>query len=168
MLSVYEPVQVQNGCMAYNDAEDRPAGTNWADSHAYVAVAVERPADASEVRELVLRGGKVRALGSRHSFTDIADTTGHLLSLERFETDLVIDEDARTASFAPGLRYGDLATELNDRGWAMHNMASLPHISIAGTVMTGTHGSGDRNGTLATEVSALEFIDGTGELVRLS
>jgi xylitol oxidase len=153
--------------MPYNDAEDLPAGTNWADSHTYVSVGVERPADAGEVRELVLRGGRLRALGSRHSFTDLADTSGHLISLERFENDLVIDEEARTASFAPGLRYGDLAPVLNDRGWALHNLASLPHISIAGAVMTGTHGSGDRNGNLATAVSGVEFIDGTGELVRL-
>jgi xylitol oxidase len=154
--------------MPYNDAEDRPAGTNWADSHTYVSAGVERPADAGEVRELIQRGGKVRALGSRHSFNDLADTTGHLVSLERFETDLVIDEEARTASFAPGLRYGDLAAQLNSRGWAFHNLASLPHISIAGAVMTGTHGSGDRNGNLATAIAGIEFIDGTGELVRLT
>ncbi|MEJ1231431.1 MAG: FAD-binding protein [Galbitalea sp.] len=63
---------------------------------------------------------------------------------------------------------GDLASELNARGWALHNLASLPHISVAGAVATGTHGSGDRNGTLATAVADLEFVDGSGEVVRLS
>jgi xylitol oxidase len=154
--------------MAYSDSEDRPAGQNWAQTHSFGAETVQRPADAAEVRELILRGGPVRALGTRHSFTDLADTPGRLISLERFSADLVIDEDARTASFAPGLRYGDLATELQARGWALHNLASLPHISVAGAVATGTHGSGDHNGNLSTTVAALEFLDGTGELIRLS
>jgi xylitol oxidase len=147
------------------------AGSNWAQSHDYRAASVRHPTTAAEVRAIVAAaaatGAKVRALGTRHSFTDLADTSGDLVSLDRFEPDLVIDEDARTASFSPGLRYGDLATLLQARGWAIHNLASLPHISVAGAVATGTHGSGDRNGTLATAVSALELIDGTGELVRL-
>ena len=168
MLSVYEAGLYDNGGMAYNDAEDRPSGVNWADSHTYGAASVQRPADPSEVRELILRGGRVRALGSRHSFNDLADTSGHLVSLERFATDLVIDARAQTVSFAPGLRYGDLATQLQDAGWAIHNLASLPHISVAGAVATGTHGSGDRNGNLATAVAGVEFIDGTGTAVRLT
>jgi xylitol oxidase len=154
--------------MAYSDSEDQPAGQNWAQSQRFGAQTVQRPRDAEEVRELILRGGPIRALGSRHSFTDLADTAGRLVSLDRFEPDLVIDEDARTASFSAGLRYGDLATELHARGWALHNLASLPHISVAGAVATGTHGSGDRNGNLSTAVAAIEFLDGTGELVRLS
>jgi xylitol oxidase len=154
--------------MHYNGDFDQPAAQNWAQNHKYQAMAVHRPANAAEVRELVVRGGKVRALGTRHSFNDLADTSGHLISLDRFELDLVIDEDARTASFSAGVRYGDLASELQQRGWAIHNLASLPHISVAGAVATSTHGSGDHNGTLATAVAAIEFIDGTGELVRLS
>ncbi|HMH59617.1 MAG TPA: FAD-binding protein, partial [Galbitalea sp.] len=154
--------------MAYSDSEDQPAGQNWAQSHRFAAQKVQRPANGAEVRELILRGGPIRALGSRHSFTDLADTAGRLVSLDRFEPDLVIDEDTRTASFSAGLRYGDLATELQARGWALHNLASLPHISVAGAVATGTHGSGDHNGNLSTAVAAIEFLDGAGELVRLS
>jgi xylitol oxidase len=154
--------------MAYSNIEDQQAGQNWARSHSYGAGVVHRPADAGELHELILRGDQVRALGSRHSFTDLADTSGSLISLDRFEPDLVIDEEARTASFSAGIRYGDLATALNDRGWALHNLASLPHISVAGAVATGTHGSGNRNGNLATAVAGIEFIDGTGSLVRLN
>ena len=154
--------------MAYSDSNDQPAGQNWARSLNYGAVTLHRPADAAELAELVRRGDRVRALGSRHSFTDLADTSGSLVSLDRFEPDLDIDEDARTASFSAGIRYGDLATLLTERGWALHNLASLPHISVAGAVATGTHGSGDRNGNLATAVAEVEFVDGTGSLVRLS
>lgn len=154
--------------MAYNDSEDVRSGENWAQSHSFGAQTVQRPADAGEVRELVLRGGPVRALGSRHSFTDLADTTGRLISLDRFATDLVIDADARTVSFSAGIRYGELAAQLQARGWALHNLASLPHISVAGAVATGTHGSGDRNGNLATAVAGVEFVNASGELVRLT
>src|SRR5450755_3131968 len=142
--------------MAYSDTNNQSAGQNWAQSHSFGAETVQRPTDASQLRELILRGGPVRALGTRHSFTDLADTTGRLVSLERLDTDLVIDEQAQTASFAPGVRYGDLSTELQSRGWALHNLASLPHISVAGAVATGTHGSGDRNGNLASAVAAVE------------
>jgi xylitol oxidase len=153
--------------MAYDSDEDRQAGDNWARSHRYGAIGVHRPADGTEVQEIVRRGGRLRALGSRHSFNDLADTSGYLVSLERLAPDLVIDSEAQTASFSAGIRYGDLARELTARGWALHNLASLPHISVAGAIATGTHGSGDRNGTISTAVAALEFIDGTGELVRL-
>jgi xylitol oxidase len=143
------------------------AGSNWAGTHDYEARGVLRPADASELVQLVQAATKLRGLGSRHSFNDLADTTGELVSIDRFAADILVDEDARTVSLSAGLRYGDLATALQQRGWAIHNLASLPHISVAGAVATGTHGSGDRNGTLSTAVAVLEFIDGTGTPRRL-
>lgn len=147
---------------------EQSVGSNWSGNHDYAAHQLLYPADEHEVRECVLRGSKLRALGSRHSFNDLADTSGDLVSLERFDLGLEIDAEARTASFSAGARYGDLALELEQRGWALHNLASLPHICVAGAIATGTHGSGDRNGTLATAVSGLEFVNGKGELVSLS
>ena len=149
--------------MTTNDA----IGSNWAGIYDYRAAGLLHPADAREVTEIVSRATKVRALGTRHTFSDLADTSGELVSIDRFQPDIVVDADAQTVSFSAGLRYGDLATVLQERGWAIHNLASLPHISVAGAVVTSTHGSGDRNGTLSTGVAALEFVDGTGNLVRL-
>jgi xylitol oxidase len=103
----------------------------------------------------------VRVLGSRHSFNDIADSA-ELLSLAGLAPDVRVD--GRTVSFAAGLTYGELAPALD--GLALHNLASLPHISVAGAVATATHGSGDRNGNLATAVSGLELVTSAGELVR--
>jgi xylitol oxidase len=154
--------------MAGSESTNTDAGFNWAGSHWFGARAVVHPASAAEIVELVRAGEPLRALGSRHSFTDLADTTGTLVSLDGLETDLVIDADARTAAFSPGIRYGELATQLQASGWALHNLASLPHISVAGAVATATHGSGDRNGNLATAVAAIEFINSRGELIRLS
>jgi alditol oxidase len=142
-------------------------GANWAGIYDYQAAGVLHPVDAGEVVAIVARGTKVRALGTRHSFSDLADSEGELVSIDRFQPDVVIDEGAQTASLSGGIRYGDLATVLQDRGWALHNLASLPHISVAGAVATATHGSGDRNGNLATAVAGIEFVDGTGALQRL-
>lgn len=143
------------------------AGSNWAGIYDYKAAGVVHAADSAEVVDIVSKAKKVRALGSRHSFNDLADSVGELVSIDRFDPDIVIDEQARTVTLSAGLRYGDLATELQARGWAIHNLASLPHISVAGAVATGTHGSGDRNGNLSTAVSGLEFVDGTGTVVKL-
>lgn len=149
-------------------------GTTWAGSHRYAARALVRPRDVAEIQALVRRGGKLRALGSRHSFSDLADTSGDLVSLDAFAPDLVVAAPRpaagggrATATFATSLRYGDLAVALHACGVALANMASLPHISVAGSVATGTHGSGDRVGTLATQVRALDFVDGRGDVVHL-
>src|SRR5207244_509793 len=109
----------------------------------------------------------VRVLGSRHSFTDITDS-GELITLAAMPPDVSVDRDAGTVSFSAGLTYGALAEVLNDEGLALHNLASLPHISVAGAVMTATHGSGDKNGNLATAVAGLEMVTSTGEVVTAS
>jgi len=109
----------------------------------------------------------VHVLGSRHSFNDIADAS-ELISLENLPAELVVDHEAQTASFSGGMKYGDLVRALNDEGVALHNLASLPHISVAGAVATATHGSGVTCGNLATAVAGLEIVTSSGEIVRAS
>lgn len=144
------------------------AGTNWAGNVAFSAAAVAAPTSVDEVASLVASTERVRVAGSRHSFSDIADTTGTLLSLAGLVGAPELDSARGIVRVPGGLRYGDLAPWLHERGHALANLASLPHISIAGAVATGTHGSGERIGSLATQVSALELIDGEGELVRVA
>ena len=67
-----------------------------------------------------------------------------------------------------GVTYGQLGPYLDSKGFALHNLASLPHISVAGACSTATHGSGEKNGNLASAVSALEMITAAGEIVKLS
>jgi len=143
------------------------AGENWARNYTYTARSLARPASIAEVQHLVAASRSVRALGSRHSFTDLADTGGTLVSLESLDVETVVDESSGTVTVPGGARYGDVATALQNAGWALHNLASLPHISVAGAVATGTHGSGDHNGTLATAVAALEIVTASGELLTL-
>jgi xylitol oxidase len=136
-------------------------GSNWAGTHSYRAGRLHRPASVEELREIVARAPRVRVLGSRHSFTDIADS-GELVSLEALPAGIAVEGDVVRCSGA--VRYGELAKALEGR--ALHNLASLPHISVAGAVATATHGSGDGNGNLATAVAALELVTSEGEILR--
>jgi alditol oxidase len=104
---------------------------------------------------------RIAVVGSRHSFSGIGDAP-ELISLERMPPDILVEDDA--VSFSAGLTYGDLAVALD--GLALHNLASLPQISVGGAIATATHGSGDRNGNLATAVRALELVTSSGQVVR--
>lgn len=142
-------------------------GVTWAGTHAFgaenlvAARSVEEAAGA--VREAASRAGtRVRALGTRHSFNDLADTSDTLISVVDVPADPLLDVAARTVTVGGGTRYGVLAAWLESQGWALHNLGSLPHISIAGATQTGTHGSGVGNGCLSTAVAGLEFLDAVG------
>src|SRR5215207_9315831 len=148
--------------------DQRVAGRNWAGNLSYGASEVKYPATVGELQELVAGAPTMRALGSRHSFNRIADTSGLLVSLDRFQPAIDVDARNRTVTVSGGVRYGTLAAELQKQGFALHNMASLPHISVAGAVATATHGSGDRNGNLATAVAGLELVTSTGEIIEAS
>ncbi|UAJ79099.1 FAD-binding protein [Leifsonia sp. ZF2019] len=140
---------------------------NWAGNYEYGASRIAAPATVAELRELIASARTVRALGSRHSFNDLADTGDLLVSTAALPAMIRIDAEARTATVGGGVRYGDLARELEAAGWALHNLASLPHISVAGAIATSTHGSGDRNGTLATAVAGLSILTADGDVVDL-
>ncbi|MFI7675729.1 D-arabinono-1,4-lactone oxidase [Actinophytocola sp. NPDC049390] len=133
---------------------------NWAGNIAYRAREVARPRSVDALRELVADRDRVRALGSRHSFNDLADGPGTLVSLEDLPAEIVVT--GNQVSVPAGVRYGVLAEFLAERGLALPNMASLPHISVAGAIATGTHGSGDGNGCLSTAVAGLELVTASG------
>ncbi|SDZ50645.1 FAD-binding protein [Herbiconiux ginsengi] len=143
-------------------------GSNWAGNYDYEAAGLLRPRSVEEVAAIVSGATRVRALGTRHSFNDLADTTGELLSLVDLEPHPVIDPVASTVSVASGTRFAVLAEHLEAHGYALHNLGSLPHISIAGAVATGTHGSGVGNGNLSTAVAGLELVNGRGDVVHVS
>jgi alditol oxidase len=140
---------------------------NWAGNHRYRAERIERPATLDELREIVAGARRIRVLGTRHSFNEIADSDA-LVSLAGLPPDVVVDRAEGTVSFGAGLTYGELARALGPEGMALHNLASLPHISVAGAIATATHGSGDGNGNLATAVAGLELVRSSGELVKVA
>ena len=130
-------------------------------------MAVRRPATVAELQAEVAQSTRVRALGTGHSFSRIADTEGVLVSAAALPTVADIDPATASVTVGAGVKYGDLARRLHAAGWALPNLASLPHISVAGSCATGTHGSGDRNGNLATAVRALDLVTADGSLLTL-
>jgi len=140
---------------------------NWAGNHTYQATKIHHPTSMDELRRIVAGASKIHALGSRHSFNDVADS-GELVSLDLLDQGIEIDRDVSTVTVSGGMRYGALAQGLEREGLALHNMASLPHISVAGAIATATHGSGDAHGNLSTAVAALELVTSDGDLVNVA
>jgi xylitol oxidase len=147
------------------------AAQNWAGNYTYTASEVRHPSSVNDVRDAVrdavANGTRVHALGTRHCFNDIADTPGVQLAMTSLPERFDLDEPAGTVTVSAGARYGDIAEQLDAAGYAFPNLASLPHISIAGAIATATHGSGDRNVNLAAVVAGLELVDGRGNVVAL-
>jgi len=143
------------------------ARTNWAGNYTYNTERLDLPKTVEEVQQIVKSRSPLKALGARHSFNGVADSTGDQISLKYLDQ-MVVDAKSRTVAVGAGVTYGQLAPYLDGQGYALHNLASLPHISVAGACATATHGSGNRNGNLATAVSAMEIVTADGNVVVLS
>jgi xylitol oxidase len=138
---------------------------NWAGNYRYAATAIHEPASVDELRRVVEGATRLHALGSRHSFNAVADTEGELVHLGRLGPDIRIAPDGASVSVNSATHYRELARVLQAAGLALHNLGSLPHISIGGACSTGTHGSGDRNGNLSSAVIGLEIVLADGSLI---
>src|SRR4051794_18661673 len=141
---------------------------NWAGNIEVGAKTLDVPESVLELQELVAGSDKVRVLGTGHSFNRIADSPGRLVSVADLPEVLEIDEAASRVTISAGLRYGEVTAGIHPKGFALHNLGSLPHISVAGACATGTHGSGDTNKPLAAAVSGLTFVQADGELKTLN
>ena len=141
--------------------------TNWSGNYTYSTTRLHEPKTVDEVQQVVKSCQHLRALGSRHSFNGIADSKYDQISLKGLDT-MTLDRSAHTVTVGGGVTYARLAPWLDGQGFAVHNLASLPGITVPGAIATATHGSGNKNGNLATAVSALEFVTANGNLVSLS
>lgn len=151
-----------------NGAGVSGAGLNWAGNVRFGAVRVHRPESVDELRRLVRDSDRIRALGSRHSFSPVADTTGDLIRLDGLPPRIEFDSAAGTVTLGAGMRYAEVVGALHDGGFALANLASLPHISVAGSCATGTHGSGDAQPSLAAAVVGLQLVGPDGETRELN
>lgn len=141
---------------------------NWAGHTPYCATHYHSPATIAELQAIVCAASKVRVIGARHSFNQIHDCTETIISLDQLDKTVTIDDERHTATVNAGITYRELCPQLHDAGYALHNLASLDHITVIGACMTATHGSGDKHGNLATVVSGLEMVTADGEVVTLS
>jgi alditol oxidase len=143
----------------------RPAPRqNWSGTYTFTAREVIAARTVDDVRRAVAAGGRVRAVGTRHSFHDLADNGATLIDVTGIAPDPVLDTAARTVTAGAGTSYGALATWLTGQGQALGNLGSLPHVCVGGATATGTHGSGTGNQVLSAAVAGLNYVDAGGDL----
>lgn len=143
------------------------ATTNWARNITFTAARFHRPGSVAELQKIIADSRSLRVLGTGHSFNAIADTAGDLVSVAGLPRTVELDERAATVTVSAGLRFGELTDAVHRAGLALHNLGSLPHISVAGACATGTHGSGSGNGCLATAVRSIELVSADGDLMTV-
>jgi xylitol oxidase len=141
--------------------------SNWSGNIVYSTDHVHEAASIEQIRSLLRTEEKLKVLGTRHCFNSIADSRYNLLSLKPMR-EIALDTAAHTVTVDAGVTYGQLGPYIDSKGFALHNLASLPHISVAGACSTATHGSGEKNGNLATAVSGIEMVTAGGDIVKLS
>jgi xylitol oxidase len=141
--------------------------TNWAGNYTYNTKNLDFANTVEEIKRGIRSHSHLKALGARHSFNGIADSTEEQISLKHFDQ-IELDTKAKTVTVGAGVTYGQLAPYIDSRGCAVHNLASLPHISVVGACATATHGSGSKNGNLSTAVQAMEIVTANGEVATLS
>lgn len=150
------------------EVEPQMLRKNWAGNYIYKAKNLYAPNTVKEVQALVKKLKVQKALGSCHCFNNIADSPLNQISTKNLKGVIGIDEEKMTITVGAGTKYGDFAPELHQKGYALHNLASLPHISVAGACATATHGSGVTNGNLASSVAGVELVSGNGGIININ
>lgn len=144
--------------------QPKPTITNWSGNLIYSTKNIDYPSSLDELSSIVKKHSKIKALGTQHCFNNIADSEHHLVSTKNLNEIISIDKVNHTVHVEPGIKYGTLAAYLQKEGFALHNLASLPHISVGGACTTATHGSGINNGNLATQVVAFDLLHADGNI----
>ena len=142
--------------------------TNWAGNITYSTDNVFYPESTEEVQAVIKAHEKIKGLGTKHCFNRIADSSFSLLSTSKMKRIIALDTKNNTVTVEGGIKYGELAPYLDAKGYALHNLASLPHISVGGSITTATHGSGVKNQNLSGAVTALEVVIADGSIVHFS
>jgi xylitol oxidase len=137
---------------------------NWSKNVEFNDKSYFQPTSLVELQELIRTNPKVRARGTAHCFNEIANTSSVAVNLAKMPRVIDVSSELSSVKVSAGLTYGELAPELHNQGWALNNLASLPHISIAGSISTGTHGSGIKNQNLPNQVLSFDMVTAEGEL----
>jgi FAD-linked oxidoreductase len=150
----------------------RAAWHNWAGNQRCTPAVLERPQDVAEVSASVKRavaaGRTVRVTGSGHSFTPAVLTDGSLIDLRDLQRPIDVDGATGLVTVPGGMRLHELNRRLRAAGLAMSNLGDIDVQTIAGALSTGTHGTGERLGGLATQIRGLELVTADGSVVQCS
>jgi len=142
--------------------------SNWAGNLQYSTERLYAATSLDQVKDYIKKEDRFKVLGTRHCFNTIADSKDGFLSVKPMDEVIAIDPAKRIVTLGAGMTYGQLCPYLDRKGFALHNLASLPHISVAGACSTATHGSGEKNGNLSTAVSGLELVTAAGQVLNLT
>jgi L-gulono-1,4-lactone dehydrogenase len=145
---------------------------NWAGDQRCTPAAIELPGTREELGEVVRaageRGLRVRASASGHSFTEIALTDGVMVRLDRLDRILAVDRAAGLVKVEAGIVLGELNRRLDELGLAFENLGDIDRQTLAGSISTGTHGTGARLRSVSAQVEAVEMVLADGRSVELS
>jgi FAD-linked oxidoreductase len=145
---------------------------NWSRTVSWHPAQVAAPASlsgvATAVREARRRGDGLRVIGSGHSFTPLVTTAGTTLTLDRLRGLVDADPAARRATLRAGTKLHDVGPLLDRHGIAMENLGDVDRQALAGALLTGTHGTGERFGILATQIAGMRLVTGRGEVLEIA
>lgn len=136
---------------------------NWAGNLTFLAEEFIEIESIPQLQKIVEKSKKLKVLGTGHSFSEITDTNGTLISLKKIPPEIEIDPISKSVSVNAGTSYSVLSKYLESNGWALPNLASLGEITVAGAIMTGTHGSGSKNKVLSDSVIELQLVLASGD-----
>ncbi|MET0777265.1 MAG: D-arabinono-1,4-lactone oxidase [Pseudomonas mandelii] len=139
---------------------------NWSGGQSCLPAARLAPKSLDELTQVIRQApGKVRPVGSAHSFSALVPTDGTLLSLSYFTG--LLDHNAQTlqAEFAAGTPMSRMGTPLKDIGQALQNMADIDYQTLAGAIATSTHGTGKNFQSYSAHVCGLQLVNANGEVL---
>lgn len=155
-----------NGAFYYNNPKAIRLH-NWGGNFNYSTQNIQYPRSVAEVQQIVKNAGKLRVVGSRHSFSKIADSECTMLSTIGLNKIIGINGSIPSVTVQGGLTYTDLLTSLNTAGFALPNLASLAEISVGGAASTNAHGTGVANQALANHIRSMEIVLANGSLLTI-
>jgi D-arabinono-1,4-lactone oxidase/FAD binding domain len=159
--------------------ELRHAWTNHLGNQRIDPLRIYTPGSIDEVSAIVREAEAahvtVRAVGSGHSWSDVALTRGFLLKTDGLARPLTGGPDFLRAEWSDrqlvqteaGIRIKELNAYLDGRGLALSNMGGYDHQTVAGVISTSTHGSGITFGPLNDFVRSLDIVASGGAIYRI-
>jgi hypothetical protein len=143
-------------------------------------LAISKPTTLEELAAVVERAERhsctARAVGSGHSWSDVALTRGFVILPTGLTRPLELEEELLKPDrpqaeplvrVQAGIRIRELNAHLDSLGLALANMGGYDGQTIAGVISTSTHGSGIRFGPMCDDVRSLELVASGGVLYRI-
>jgi len=138
---------------------------NWSGSVVAQPATIARPRDEAALADIVLASAQVRVAGAGHSFMPLCETEGTLVSLDDMAGELVVAADRQSVDAPAGWSLKRLTAALWAEGLSLPNQGDVNPQSLAGSLATGTHGTGRDLGSLSTLARGFRLVTADGRIV---